>query len=93
MPVFENRKREIAKRTHFRQRLRAQRSLLPLSRPPLSAPSSRRRFLLVHNPIAGLANRPLLGEVLRALEAKGAEVVITSQKPPMRSQIRKASMP
>lgn len=50
-------------------------------RPALSALSPRRRFLLVHNPIAGLANRPLLGDVLRALEARGAEIVITSQKP------------
>lgn len=51
------------------------------SEAPLSASHPRRRFLLVHNPIAGVANRPLLGEVLRALEAAGAEIVITSQKP------------
>ena len=35
----------------------------------------RRRFLLVHNPIAGMAGRRLLDRVVGALEAKGATVV------------------
>ena len=35
----------------------------------------RKRFLLVHNPIAGVEGRSLLGRVTKALEAQGATVV------------------
>lgn len=36
----------------------------------------RRRFLLIHNPIAGIQGRSLLGRTKVALEARGADVIL-----------------
>ncbi|MFA5950278.1 MAG: diacylglycerol kinase family protein [Hyphomicrobium sp.] len=59
----------------------------PLRDSPLTASSAlRRRFMLIHNPIAGVANRSLLNKVMCLLKSRGAEVVLTST--PLREALR-----
>ena len=44
----------------------------------LTGPTMRRRFLLIHNPIAGVKGRSLLERARAALEDRGADVVLAA---------------